>query len=95
MKEIAAKYKYRILSVCSVITVLFIWEMATDILHLISPMMLPSPAKVLDTFVYKLTQLSLLASAPASFKKSTIRSAAMSGSSFNALQASTTQSIYF
>ena len=55
MKEIAAKYKYRILSVCSVITVLFIWEMATDILHLISPMMLPSPAKVLDTFVYKLT----------------------------------------
>ena len=55
MKEIIAKYKYRLISVCSVVAVLFIWEMATDILHLISPMMLPSPAKVFHTFIYKLT----------------------------------------
>lgn len=55
MKGILAKYKYRLVSVCSVIVVLCIWEMATDVLHLISPMMLPSPAKVLDTFIYKLT----------------------------------------
>ena len=54
MKKPAANIKYRILSVLSVITVLFIWELVTDILHLISPMMLPSPAKVLNTFIYKL-----------------------------------------
>ena len=52
MKKPAANIKYRILSVLSVITVLFIWELVTDILHLISPMMLPSPAKVLNTFIY-------------------------------------------
>ena len=38
MKKPAANIKYRILSVLSVITVLFIWELVTDILHLISPM---------------------------------------------------------
>ena len=36
MKKPAANIKYRILSVLSVITVLFIWELVTDILHLIS-----------------------------------------------------------
>lgn len=55
MKGILAKYKYRLVSVCSVIAVLCIWEMVTDVFHLISPMMLPSPAKVLSTFIYKLT----------------------------------------
>ncbi len=55
MKKEKAKYKYWLMSVCSVLTVLFIWELVTDILHLISPMMLPSPAKVLNTFLYKLT----------------------------------------
>lgn len=55
MKGTLAKYKYRLASVCSVIVVLCIWEMATDGLHLISPMMLPSPAKVFSTFIYKLT----------------------------------------
>lgn len=55
MKGTLAKYKYRLASVCSVIVVLCIWEMATDGLHLISPMMLPNPAKVFSTFIYKLT----------------------------------------
>lgn len=55
MKKEKAKYKYWLMSACSVLTVFLIWELATDILHLISPMMLPSPAKVLNTFLYKLT----------------------------------------
>lgn len=64
MKKPAANIKYRILSVLSVITVLFIWELVTDILHLISPMMLPSPAKVLNTFIYKLCGGSILMERP-------------------------------
>lgn len=55
MRKLLENYKYRIISFCSVITVIFIWEMATDVFHMISPMMLPSPAKVYQTFLYKLT----------------------------------------
>ena len=64
MKKPAANIKYRILSVLSVITVLFIWELVTDILHLISPMMLPSPAKVLNTFIYNCAEGSILMERP-------------------------------
>lgn len=45
----------RIISVVSFLTVLLIWYLVTDILKLVSPLMLPSPVKVFHTFVYKLT----------------------------------------
>ena len=45
MKGFFEKNKYRLISLCSV----------TDVFHLISPMMLPAPGKVLETFIYKLT----------------------------------------
>lgn len=54
MKNCLLKNKYRIMSICSVIFALFVWELLTDIFHFISPMMLPSPLKVLSTFIYKI-----------------------------------------
>lgn len=48
------KNKYTLISISSFLVVFIIWEIATDVLHLISPMMLPSPIKILDTFIYKL-----------------------------------------
>lgn len=54
MKETFSIYKYKMISVCSVIGVIVLWWLVTDILGLVSPMMLPSPEKVLNTFIYKL-----------------------------------------
>ena len=55
MKPFLQKHKYKFISVASFLVVLGIWELATDVLHLISPLMLPSPAKIFATFAYKLT----------------------------------------
>ncbi|MEG0178254.1 MAG: ABC transporter permease [Oscillospiraceae bacterium] len=55
MKNFLKKYKYKLISVGSFLSVLLLWELVTDVFHLVSPMMLPSPAKVLDTFIYKIT----------------------------------------
>ncbi len=49
-----AKTKYALISAASFLTVLLIWYLVTDGLHLVSPLMLPSPVKVAKTFVYKL-----------------------------------------
>lgn len=49
-------YKYMLLSLCSVALVLTVWQLVTDVFEIVSPFMLPSPIKVLNTFVYKLTQ---------------------------------------
>lgn len=54
MKQFAQKHKFKFISACSFLAVLLIWELATDVLHLISPLMLPSPAKILNTLVYKI-----------------------------------------
>lgn len=54
MKEFFQKYKYKLISVCSFLSVLLIWQLVTDVFHLVSPVMLPSPTKILDTFWYKL-----------------------------------------
>lgn len=54
MKKKIENVKYRIISVLSFVMVLVIWELITDVFHLVSPMMLPSPFKVFDTFLYKL-----------------------------------------
>lgn len=55
MKAFFKKYRYQWVSACSFLTVLLIWQLATDVFHLVSPVMLPSPSKILDTFWYKLT----------------------------------------
>ncbi len=46
--------RYKIISVLSFIVFLLVWELATDVFHLIKPYSLPSPVKVLDTFIKKL-----------------------------------------
>ena len=55
MKEFLKKHKYKLISVCSFLFVLLVWQLVTDVFHLVSPVMLPSPAKILDTLWYKLT----------------------------------------
>ena len=54
MKQFLKKQKYHLISIGSFLFVLLVWELCTDVLHLISPMMLPSPAKIFSTLVYKL-----------------------------------------
>lgn len=55
VKQFLEKQKYHLISAGSFLFVLLIWELCTDVLHVISPMMLPSPAKILQTLIYKLT----------------------------------------
>lgn len=55
MKKNSKSLKFKILSVCSVVIVLIIWQLVTDVFQIVSPFMLPSPLKVLETFMYKLT----------------------------------------
>lgn len=54
MKQFCQKHKYKLVSFCSFLSVLLIWQLVTDVFHWVSPMMLPSPTKVFDTLVYKL-----------------------------------------
>lgn len=55
MKSFFETYKYKLISACSFLLVLLVWQMATDVFCLVSPVMLPSPTKILGTFWYKLT----------------------------------------
>ncbi|EJW92381.1 taurine ABC transporter, permease protein, partial [gut metagenome] len=55
MKEFGKKHKYTLISIASFATVLLIWELVTDVFHLISPLMLPSPAKIFETLIYKIS----------------------------------------
>ena len=55
MKQFLHKYKYILISVCSFLFVLVVWQLVTDVFHMVSAVMLPSPTKILETFVYKLT----------------------------------------
>ncbi|MGX6979174.1 ABC transporter permease [Vagococcus elongatus] len=54
MKILFKKNKYRLISLLSLLVVIFIWIFVTDISHAVSPLILPSPIKVIQTFVYKL-----------------------------------------
>lgn len=49
------KRKYLLISLCSVLVFLLIWELATDVFHLFSDITLCSPVKVVETFFYKLS----------------------------------------
>ena len=52
MKEFLKKQQYRLISLGSFLFVLLVWQLCTDVFHLISPMMLPSPAKIMETLIY-------------------------------------------
>ncbi|MCI8598502.1 MAG: ABC transporter permease [Lachnospiraceae bacterium] len=47
--------KYILMSICSVLVFLFIWELVTDVLGIFKSTMLPSPVKVFGTFIDKFT----------------------------------------
>lgn len=55
MKRRKKPSKYTLISVASVVGVLLLWWLATDVFHWASPQTLPSPVTVLKTFITKLT----------------------------------------
>jgi len=55
MKKNKSNIIYLLISCISFLTVLAIWELITDVFHVVSPLILPSPVKVLNTFIYKLS----------------------------------------
>lgn len=58
MKSLSKYTKYKIFSVVSVLVFFVIWELATDVFQLVKPYSLPSPLKVLDTFIKKMYSTS-------------------------------------
>lgn len=48
--------KYRLVSVCSILVFIGIWYLATAVLELVPSYSLPSPVKVFQTFIVKLTK---------------------------------------
>lgn len=54
-----SKYtKLRIISIISIILFILAWQLVTDVFHLVKPYSLPSPAKVLSSFLKKITSKS-------------------------------------
>ena len=51
-------YRYKIISISSVLLFILIWWILTDVLKLTSPTTLPSPVKVLRTFLEKMVQMN-------------------------------------
>ena len=45
-----AAWKYTVISICSIIMFLLLWELCTDVLGLTKPTTLPSPVRVFNTF---------------------------------------------
>lgn len=54
MKKKKRSMKYTMISIGSILSVLLLWICVTDVFHIVSPMMLPSPIKVFESFIYKL-----------------------------------------
>ena len=54
VSKLKAKTKYAIISIISLITFILIWEIVSKT-GIVSPRKLPAPSKLLDTFVYKLS----------------------------------------
>lgn len=48
------KTKYKIISILSLILFLVIWELITDVFHLMPKYVLPSPVKIIEVFIKKL-----------------------------------------
>lgn len=55
MKEKREQRKYLIISIISFIAFIAIWELLTDILHILPEKKLPSPVTIARTFIYKLS----------------------------------------
>lgn len=55
MKEKREKQKYLVISVISLAVFLLVWELFTDVMHLLPEKKLPSPATIIETFLYKLS----------------------------------------
>lgn len=55
MKNKTKSLKYKLISICTVIFALILWQLLTDVFKVVSPFMLPSPLRVLNTFIFKLT----------------------------------------
>ena len=51
MKLFLQKHKYKWISACSFLFVLLVWQIVTDVFHLVSPVMLPKPCKNLEHFL--------------------------------------------
>lgn len=49
-----SKMKYRLISCASVLAVLVIWQLCTDVFHMVPAYSLPSPVRVLESFAAKL-----------------------------------------
>ena len=54
-KEKSEKRKYLLISILSVMTFFLVWELVTDVLHLMPDYTLPSPMRVLSSFIKKMT----------------------------------------
>lgn len=54
-KEKIENKKYLIISIISLIVFVLVWEVLTDVLHLIPEKKLPSPRKIIEVFIYKLS----------------------------------------
>lgn len=55
MKKKSEDRKYAIITVVSFLVFLLVWELLTDVFHLIPEKKLPSPVTLIETFVYKLS----------------------------------------
>ncbi len=53
MKAKKSKWKYTLISICSVFTVLLIWYVCINVLHLKAETVFPGPVSVLKTFIQK------------------------------------------
>lgn len=54
MERQKSKLFYGIVSVISLLVFLLLWQLATDVFHWIPEKKLPSPVKIVETFIYKL-----------------------------------------
>lgn len=53
--KVKEKHKYMIISIISLIVFFMLWQLLTGTFHVIPEKKLPSPIKLLDTFIYKLS----------------------------------------
>lgn len=58
MRRISKYTIYKMISVASVLVFFIFWELVTDVFMLVKPYQLPSPIKVLDSFIKKLYSTS-------------------------------------
>lgn len=52
------KTKYKLISICSLVVFFLVWELITDVLHLMPKYVLPSPLKIIEVFIKKLSSKS-------------------------------------